>query len=306
MLLRRNLSATALITLAGGAGHAQTAPEILARFPNGTFLENLVVAPDGSVLFTNYFSRAIEAWSAAAGSARLCEVPAHPVSLTALGGGRQALVVHGAPFNAGPQAMRGQAAVLLLDAGGAVLRRIALPEAVFPNGALLLATGLLLVADSALGCVWAVDLGQGTATRWIEHAALQPDRAQPLPGVNGIKRAGEGLLLSNSATRQLLRLNLAPDGIAASGDPVSVAAMRFGVDDFALAADGTVYAATHAQGLARLPPGADAPMLIPAPGLDGSTAVALTPDGRALLALGTGGLLEGGRGEAVLARLALG
>jgi len=34
--------------------------------------------------------------------------------------------------------------------------------------------------------------------------------------------------------------------------------------------------------------------------------VALTPDGRGLYALGTGGLLEGGRGEAVLARLALG
>jgi hypothetical protein len=36
-----------------------------------------------------------------------------------------------------------------------------------------------------------------------------------------------------------------------------------------------------------------------------STAVALTPDGRGLYALGTGGLASGGRGEAVLARMSI-
>jgi hypothetical protein len=40
--------------------------------------------------------------------------------------------------------------------------------------------------------------------------------------------------------------------------------------------------------------------------VEGSTAVALTPDGRELYALGTGGLTSGGLGEAVLARLRLG
>ena len=78
-----------------------------------------------------------------------------------------------------------------------------------------------------------------------------------------------------------------------------------GVDDFAVAPDGTIFAATHAEGIARLAPGAATPVLIPAPGLEGSTAVALARDRRSLFALGTGGVLDGGRGEAVLARMTL-
>jgi hypothetical protein len=295
--------AAAACLLAAPPARAQAAPEILARFPSGTFLENLVVRGDGSVVFTNYFARRLELWSPASGAAAFADVPAHPVSLTALPGGGMALVVHGAPFNGGPAAMRGTGAVLLLDMAGAVQRRIALPEAIFPNGALLLAPDRLLVVDSALGRIWLVDLAGGGTGTWLEHPMLAPVAGQPYPGVNGIKRQGDALLLSNSAQRLLLRQALA--GGAASGAPVLRARMTTGVDDFALAADGTVYAATHARGLARLAPGADVPAVIPAPGVEGSTAVALTPDGRALFALGTGGLLEGATGEAVLARIPL-
>jgi hypothetical protein len=296
------LAAAAALVLAPPV-RAQAAPEILARFPSGTFLENLLVRGDGSVLFTNYFARRLELWSPGSGATTLAEVPAHPVSLTPVPGGAMALVVHGAPFNGGPAAMRGSGAVLLLDAAGTVRRRIPLAEAIFPNGALLLAPERLLVADSALGRVWLVDLAGGGASAWLEHPMLAPVTGQPYPGVNGLKRQGDALLLSNSAQRLLLRQALA--GAAPSGAPDLVARMATGVDDFTVAADGTVYAATHARGLARLAPGSDAPTLLPAPGVEGSTAVALTPDGRALFALGTGGLLVGVTGEAVLARLAL-
>lgn len=281
-------------------------PQVLARFPNGTFLENLVVAPEtGRVLFTNYFARRIESWSPDAGHAPFAEVPAHPVSLTALGAGRHALAVHGASFLDGPAAMQGQAALLLLGADGAVERQIALPDAVFPNGSLLLRPDLLLLADSALGRVWAVDLKAGTAAPWLDHPLLQPDPAAPYPGVNGLKlnATADALLLSNSATRCLLRVAL--DGVAPAGAPAVIARMTLGVDDFAVAPDGTIFAATHAEGLARLAPGAVAPTAIAAPGVEGSTAVALTPDGRGLYALGTGGLSRGGTGEAVLARVAI-
>jgi sugar lactone lactonase YvrE len=213
------------------------------------------------------------------------------------------LVVHGAPFNGGPSAMRGSGAVLLLDAAGAIQRRIALPEAIFPNGALLLAPDRLLVADSALGRVWLVGLASGGATAWLDHPMLEPVAGRPYPGVNGLKRQGGLLLLSNSAQRLLLSQAMAGD--TPSGTPQLRARMTTGVDDFAVAADGTIYAATHARDLARLAAGSDAPSTVPAPGVEGSTAVALSPDGRALFALGTGGLLEGGRGEAVLARIPL-
>lgn len=284
------------------AAQPAPAPEILARYPSGTFLENLAVAPDGRVLFTSYFARRIESWSSAAGAATHAEVPAHPVSLTPLGDGRHALAVHGASFTDGPAALRGTGAILLLGPTGAVTGRIPLPEAIFPNGTLLLTPDLLLLADSALGRIWAIELAAGTVRPWLDHPLLAPVEGRPYPGVNGIKRDGAGdLLLSNSARRTLLRLRLA--GAAPSGAPELRADMPFGVDDIAIAPDGTLYAATHAQGIARLPRGAATPTLIPAPGVEGSTAVALAPDARSLYALGTGGLLEGGRGEAVLARL---
>jgi hypothetical protein len=259
-LRRRALLALAPAALAPPA-RAQAAPEILARYPNGTFLENLVQRPDGTVLFTSYFARAVETWSQAGGPGRLAEVPMHPVSLTAIGEGRHALVAHGAPFTGGPAAMRGAGAVLVLDAAGAVTRHIALPDAIFPNGGLLLGPDTLLVADSAIGRIWAVALGAGTATPWLDHPGFAPVVGQPYPGVNGIKRGAGGLLLSNSAQRTLLRLPL--DGALPAGAPEVIARMTTGIDDFDVAADATVLAATHAEGLALLPPGAAAPRGIP-------------------------------------------
>lgn len=301
MLARRSLVLAAAGLGLAPLARAQTGPEILARFPNGTFLENLVVEPDGRVLFTNYFARQLEVWSPTAGHAGFASVPDHPVSLTPLGHGRQALAVHGASFMDGPAAMRGRAALLLLAPDGSAMRRIALAEAIFPNGALLLAPGQLLLADSGLGRIWQVDLETGAATTWLEHPLLAPVAGQPYPGVNGMKRLGDTLLLSNSAQRSLLRVRLG----GALGAPERVAEMTTGIDDFAVARDGTIYAATHAAGLARLAPRGTAPTAIAAPGVEGSTAVALTPDGRGLYALGTGGFSSGGRGEAVLARVAI-
>ncbi|MBU8540631.1 SMP-30/gluconolactonase/LRE family protein [Falsiroseomonas tokyonensis] len=273
MITRRGLGLLAGGLVAARAARAQSGTEILVRFPNGTFLENLVVEPEGRVIFTNYFARRLEAWSPGAGHSAFAAVPAHPVSLTPLGGGRHALAVHGTSFMEGSAAMRGQAALLLLDPAGNVTRRIALAEAVFPNGGLLLARDRLLLADSALGRVWQVDLETGAATSWLDHPLLAPVAGQPYPGVNGIKRAGDRLLLSNSAQRSLLAVGV--DG----GTPTVLAPMTLGVDDFAVAPNGTIYAATHAVDLARLMPGASAPVAIAAPGVEGSTAVALTPDG---------------------------
>jgi hypothetical protein len=302
----------AVTTAAPAAIKAALQPEILARFPNGIFLENLIVTQAGLVRFTNYTARSVEAWSPSLGLGGSVPVPGHPVSLAIVGFGRIAVLVHGVPFTVGAAAMRGKSEIMLIDAQGAVVQRIALPEAVHPNGMMLLAAGMLLVADSAEGVIWAVDLGTERCDVWYRHHALRPDPSRSVPGINGIKRAGEALLLSNSASRQLQRLTLRPNGVAVQGEVSLHAAMPFGVDDFCLAADGTIYAATHARGLAALPPpgrllpSQPAARLIDVPGLEGSTAVAMAPNHRALYALATGGMLEGGQGAAVLARLPLG
>ena len=279
-------------------------PRPLARFPNGTFLENLVLRPEGGVLFTSYFAKAVEAWSEAGGAATFATVPGHPVSLAALPAGGYALAIHGVPFTAGPEALRGSCAVLLLDAAGAVRRTIPLPEAIFPNGCLLTAPETLLVVDSALGRVWSLDLGTGAVGVWLDDPALAPDPAQPgRPGVNGIKPApgGGAMLLSNTATRQLLRVPLDAVG-APAGPPVTVGTFP-GIDDFWPMPDGTIWAATHGPSIARLGPGAEEAEAFPAPGLEGNTALLPAPDGAGLYVLGTGGLSYGGTREAMLALL---
>jgi sugar lactone lactonase YvrE len=288
------------------AAQAQAvAVQPLARFPAGTFLENLVVRPDGAVLFTNYFARRVEAWSAATASP-WAEVPLHAVSLALVEGGAVALAGHGAAFTAGPAALRGTGAVLLLDAEGRQQRRLALPEAIFPNGMLAAGPGLVLLADSALGRIWAVPLDGAPPRVWLDDPALAGDPARPaLPGVNGIKRSADGraLLVSNSASRTLLRVGLGADGRPDGGlAPVA----RFpGIDDFWVMPDGTVWAATHGAAIARLRPGAAQAEAFAVPGLEGNTALAAVPGMSAAYVLGTGGLAQGGRGEAMLARVAL-
>lgn len=290
--------------LSAGA-QAQPVPEPLARFAAGTFLENLIVRPDGAVLFTSYFARRIERWSPQ-GAGVHAETPLFPVSLGLLPDGSLAVAGHGAPFVQGPAALRGTNALLVLGPDGALRRHLALPDAVFLNGLLVLPSGRLLVADSALGRIWEVAPETGGARPWIVHDSLAPSAGRPgIPGANGIKPLPDGraLLVSNSASGMLLRLGLDAAG-APAGAPEPVA--RFpGIDDFCVLPDGTVWAATHATALARLRPGAAAPETFPVPGLEGNTAVAPVPGAAALYVLGTGGLAGGGRGEAMLARVPL-
>lgn len=279
--------------------------EPLARFPNGTFLENLVVRPGGGVLVTNSFARRIEAWSPAA-AGPWAEVPLHAVSLALLEGGAAAMAGHGAAFTAGPAALLGTGAVLVLDAQGRMQRRLPLPGAVFPNGLLAAGPGVLLLADSALGRIWAVPLDGAPPQVWLADADLAGDPARPaLPGVNGIKRSADGraLLVSNSATRMLLRVGLDAAGRPEGGlAPVA----RFpGIDDFWVMPDGTVWAATHGAAIARLQPGAAEAEAFAVPGLEGNTALVALPGMNAAYVLGTGALAGGGGGAAMLARVML-
>jgi sugar lactone lactonase YvrE len=297
-LTRRGLAGVAAI-LACAPVLAQGAVTPLIRFPSGTFLENLVVLPDGRVLFTSYFARRVEMWGPG-GHTTFAETPFHPVSLGLLPDGRIALTGHGVPFLQGPAALRGTNALALLSPEGRVVARHAVPDAVFLNGTLVRPSGEMLVVDSALGRVWALG-ADGAARVWLDHAALAPSEARPgIPGANGIKAAGGDLLLSNSASGMLLRLAAG----SPTAEPRGVA--RFpGIDDFAVLPDGTVWAATHGSALARLRPGASEPEAFAVPGLEGNTAVLPVPGAAALYVLGTGGLAEGGRGEAMLARFDL-
>ena len=127
-----------------------------------------------------------------------------------------------------------------------VSKVVEVPEALFLNGsALLRPTGsVILVVDSILGAIFAIDTNAATVRKWLQHNALMKVTDNPnYPGVNGIKMHNGYIYLSNTEAMTFLRA-----GITTSGDAVgSVETVyeRVNVDDFAFDAEGSVYLTSH-------------------------------------------------------------
>ncbi len=277
--------------------------ETLAAYPNGEFLENLIVEPSGRVLFTRYLGRAIDAYQPGAEATSFASTDAHPVAIAPFPGG-YIVTAHGAPFTSGPGFTQTNV-VLLLDAEGRETARVPAPEALFLNGIGALPDGAFLIADSIAGRIWRFDPVTRALSVWLESPELAPDATgqDQRPGANGVEVIDGAVLISNSQRGALLRVALGDD-LRPAG-PVETIAEPGAIDDFAVAADGAIYLATHRAMLLRIAPGDNAVSTVLPEGADGSTAVALTPDGAALYALTTGGLIEGGGAEAKLLRVAL-
>jgi hypothetical protein len=287
------LAAAATVQTTPAAVAADDAPpRVLAEYPAGAFLENLSVAPDGAVLVTSYFARAIERIGPDDAATTFAALPDHPVSILPLGAG-WLVAVHGAAFTEGPGFVETQG-FLVLDAAGAVLRRIPAPQARFLNGMAALDDGTVLAADSIAGVIWRLDPATGALAPWLAdpRLALPEGFAGFAPGANGLKIADGRLHVSNSARGALYRLPLGADGAPAG--PLETVAEPGGIDDFWIEPDGTVVLATHGDALLRIAPdGARTELL--SEGCDACTAVAPRdgPAGREWIVLTTGGFLEG-------------
>ena len=244
-LRSRPATLVSLATLAAAASlaapaAAQTAPEaetaavpaveIVASYPSGTFLENLLVDGD-RVLFTSYLDRRLMAWDGEGEPSVLAGLDTHPVGLASVGD-RIVASAHGAPFTEGPT-FTATNRFLVLDRDGAVISETPAPDALFLNGLVALPSGAVLAADSLAGRIWRFDPASGAIETWLEDEALRPVEGSPRPGANGLKLAGDALLVSNSARGALLRVPL--DGEAPAGPPETVAETG-PIDDFAVLA----------------------------------------------------------------------
>lgn len=276
--------------------------ETLASYPHGAFLENLIVERSGRVLFTNYTAREIEAYAPGGAASRFANLPAHPVSLLALPGA-YLVAAHGASFAGGPAFLQTNQ-FLLLNEDGAVTRTIPAPKARFLNGMVALDDGTVLIADSVLGRIWRLEVASGELTAWLDAPDLAPDLTQRdrRPGVNGLKRDGARLYVSNSFTGKISVI-----GIGENGRPFGTlqeVAAPGRIDDFVLAQNGGFIAATHTDTVVWTRSGETRPVL--PEGGDGSTAIQYTNARRDhLYVLNTGRLLEGGDRPARLLRVSL-
>ena len=124
------------------------------------------------------------------------------------------------------------------------------------NGSCLLASGVVLIADCFAGLIWRVDLQPGAtnlqARVWLRHGSMGyfPGKLKPeQPGVNGVRYAARSSQLYYTATAKklLMRVAVDPAAFEPAGEPELVLAGRMG-DDFCIDEDaGVVYLTTHRQ-----------------------------------------------------------
>jgi hypothetical protein len=283
--------------------------QTLAQFPHGTFLENLVIGSNGDVIFTDYSGKRLlrqgiipanETGRLPAPAATFSALDVHPAGIARLGDG-YLVSAHGRSFLEGPEFQDSQL-VLLLNANGREVDRVAAPNARFLNGIAVSQNGLALIADSAAGIIWRFDSETAQLTEWLRHPLLGIDEAigPGRPGVNGLKFRDGRLFVSNSSRGAIFTVGVMRD-MHPANEP-ALYAQTGPIDDFAFDDDGTILAATHGQSLIRIERNGTITSII-REGCDSCTAVALSPDGRGYLVLTTGNLLENGNAPARLLRI---
>lgn len=256
----------------------------VAELPKNTFLENLVFEADGRALITSHEDGKIYQRRPGGSLAPWAQVPGKIAGIALAPGG---------DVIASGSAKSGVATLFRVNRAGQASTALSLPDAIFLNGLVHLAEQRYLVADSYKGVIWLADLGAGRAQVWLADPLLaRADDKSPLPAINGMKLAGQRLIVSNTAKQLLVEITL--DAQGRPGAP-KVLHERLNVDDFAIDSDGTIYATTHVyNSLIRISPGGQVEILAGREqGMAGSTAAAfgLAPgDTRNLYVTTNGGM----------------
>ena len=272
---------------------------LLAEWPEGTFVENIVARPDGKLLVAVHSTSRLELVDPARPGARevFAELPG-PIAGPAYVDD-DLFVNVSAPGQPPGHIFR-------IDAAGKVEPWVDIPDALFLNGATPFVGRSLLVGDAVRGRILRVDVEHRTHAVWLEDVALTKVTAEPwLPGVNGIKIFGGYVYFSNTDAAQIGRISFDRESRAGA---VEIVAKNFTCDDFAFDTDGNLYATTHVHNsVTRLSPGGERLVLAGAEeGLAGSTAVAFgraSADARALYVTTTGGILAPYEGVVRTAKL---
>jgi sugar lactone lactonase YvrE len=290
LVLAAGLGSTALAGLPpifDAKPRALAAAHTVTAFPAGTFLENIVALPDGTLLVNSHLDGTIYRVAIAGGQASIfAKIPGTIAGISAADDG--AFIVSGWADGKHP-------AVFTVSAAGQVETLVLLPDGQFPNGVTRLVGTRYLVADSYRGVIWEIDTAARTTRIWLESPELvRTDPNDPVPGVNGLKVHDGALYFSNTQASTLHQIALSSTG-RPQGKPRLVAA-PVNLDDFAFGPDGAIYGTTHVFNLAlrvSVPDGAVSVIAEADAGVVGCTAAAFgatTADRDTLYVVGNGGL----------------
>jgi truncated hemoglobin YjbI/sugar lactone lactonase YvrE len=258
---------------------------IVAVWPVGTFVENLVALHDGRLVISVHSRRELQQIDRAHRRTTLTTLEAAPTGVAVVG---DSLFV-----NAGQAGQPGWR-IERFDLDGTVTGGFAVPSARFLNGLTPFRDDRLLAVDSILGQVLEIDAQRESSSVWLSHELLTKVTNDPMvPGVNGIKVFRGHVYLTSTERALVLRV---PIDAAGSAGAVEVLAERFIADDLALDVEGNLYLTTHVGNtLERLSPGGERARLAgPEDGLHGSTAVAFgrtAADLRTVYVTTTGGMV---------------
>ena len=124
------------------------------------------------------------------------------------------------------------------------------------NGSCLLADGVVLIADCFASLIWRLDVQPDArkieARVWLKHDSMGyfPGKLKPeQPGVNGVRYASKTghLYYTATAKKLLMRVAVDPGTLEPTQEPELVVAGRMG-DDFCIDEEASViYLATHRQ-----------------------------------------------------------
>lgn len=258
----------------------------VATFAVNTFLESVVVSPDGTLFVTSYEDGRIIRLKPDGTRSIFATLPGKAAGLAFATDG--SLLVTGENVQKLPVVFR-------VTADGAVRTLVTLPDAQFLNGLTHLRGDRYLIADSYRGAIWELSLAQPAARLWLEHPLLARTTPESqTPAVNGLKIFGNVLYASNSDKAQMVRIAINSDG--RPGEP-ELFVQKAVIDDFAFDVEGNLYGATHVfNSVVRVAPDGSITTIAQAQqGLTGSTAIAfgrVASDRTGLYAVTNGGMFS--------------
>ncbi|PWY66788.1 hypothetical protein BO70DRAFT_301475 [Aspergillus heteromorphus CBS 117.55] len=297
--------------LSNGTASTRTLFQLQA---NRTWFENLAVRADGTLLATRMDVPEVWSLDPATGVGRLLYTFPNATALTGIteiAPDTYAVTAGDIIITTSGQPTPGTFAVWALDLQGSATpaaRLIAaVPGAGFANGLTHFGPNadLVLIADAMYGLIWRLNVVSGASSVALQDATMVRSAESPYLAVNGVRSWGEYVYYTADGTKAVYRIPV--DRNATATGPVELVAGGFSGDDFAIAADGTVYVATNtANEVLAISAAGDVSVLAGAsasPAVAGCTSVQLSPDGRRLFVTTNGGLIKPVAGGEVPAKV---
>lgn len=275
---------------------------VIATWPVGTFVENLLAREDGSIVVSVHSEGCLDVIAPDGERSTWKQFDAGTTGLSLLGDEMFVSVGHPGQSNW---------SIHRVHRDGRSEKLVDVPEALFLNGSTPFHGTRILVVDSILGRAIEVDTRTGEHATWLEHDLLRKTTTEPMmPGVNGVKIFAKHAYFSSTERALLLR---APVSGGRAG-AIEVVAERFVGDDFAFDVQGNLYVTTHVHNQVQKL-GTDGTRTVVAgieERMNGSTAISFgrsPADKRSMYVTTTGGILapvDGRVQEAKLVRLDVG